>query len=64
MLTLKNEGALATKIFVKTRDGQSVPFVSQDELNKKLEEQALKEAQQKAEAEEQDQVNEDEDAGA
>jgi len=35
---LKNEGALPTKVFVKTPDGRTIPFVNQEELNKKIEE--------------------------
>ena len=38
LLKIKNDGALSTKIYIKTPDGQSIPFVNQDELNKKLEE--------------------------
>jgi hypothetical protein len=34
---LKNEGALPTKVFVKTPDGRSIPFINQEELQKKIE---------------------------
>jgi len=37
---VKNEGALPTKVFVKTPDGRTIPFVNQEELNRKIEEQA------------------------
>ncbi len=39
---LKNDGALPTKIFVKTNDGRTIPFVNQEELAKKIEENSLK----------------------
>ena len=42
LLKLKNEGALPTKIFIKTADGLTIPFINQDELNKKIEEQEAK----------------------
>lgn len=35
---LKNEGALATKVYVKGRDGRTVPFINQEELQKKIDE--------------------------
>lgn len=31
-LKLKNEGALPTRIFVKTNDGRTIPFVNQEDL--------------------------------
>ena len=39
---LKNEGALPTRVFVKTPDGVTIPFVNQEELNKKIEEGNIK----------------------
>jgi hypothetical protein len=39
---LKNEGALPTRVFVKTPDGVTIPFVNQEELNKKIEEGQIK----------------------
>lgn len=41
---LKNEGALPTKVFVKTPDGRTIPFINQDELNKKIEEHKARES--------------------
>ena len=37
-IKIKNDGALPTKIFVKTVDGHTIPFVNQEELTKKIEE--------------------------
>jgi len=37
-LKLKNDGALPTRIFVKTNDGRTIPFVNQDDLQKKIDE--------------------------
>lgn len=45
---LKNEGALPTKVFVKTPDGRTIPFVNQDELNKKIEEGLVKQVSEGA----------------
>jgi hypothetical protein len=36
-LKLKNTGALATKIYVKTNDGRTIPFFSMDDLKKREE---------------------------
>lgn len=41
-LKLKNAGALATKIFVKTNDGRTIQYFSMDDLRKREEEQRLK----------------------
>lgn len=38
-LKFKNDGALPTKIFIKTQDGKTIPFVNQEELTKRIEEQ-------------------------
>lgn len=35
---MKNEGALPTRVFVKTADGHTIPFINQEELAKKIEE--------------------------
>jgi hypothetical protein len=35
---IKNEGALPTKVYVKTQDGRQIPFINQEELAKKIEE--------------------------
>jgi len=35
---IKNEGALPTKVYVKTQDGRSIPFINQEEMAKKIEE--------------------------
>jgi hypothetical protein len=34
-LKLNNSGALATKIYVKTNDGRTIPFFSMDDLRKR-----------------------------
>ena len=38
-LKLKNNGALATKIYIKTNDGRAIPFFSMDDLNNREEQQ-------------------------
>jgi hypothetical protein len=40
-LKLKNNGALATKIYIKTNDGRAIPFFSMDDLNNREEQQKL-----------------------
>jgi hypothetical protein len=37
-LKLKNAGALATRIYVKTNDGRSIPFFGMDDLRQRDEE--------------------------
>jgi hypothetical protein len=37
-LKLKNAGALATRIYVKTNDGRSIPFFGMDDLRHREEE--------------------------
>ncbi len=37
-IKLKNEGALPTKVYVKTSDGRTIPVVNQEELQKKIDE--------------------------
>ena len=39
---LKNEGALPTRVLVKTPDGHTIPFINQEELAKKIEEGQIK----------------------
>lgn len=38
-LKLNNTGALATKIYIKTNDGRTIPFFSMDDLKKREEQQ-------------------------
>lgn len=42
-LKLKNSGALATKVSIKTNDGRTIPFFSMEDLRKREEQQRLKE---------------------
>lgn len=37
-LRVKNDGALSTKVYIKTSDGKTIPFVNQEELSKRIEE--------------------------
>ena len=39
-MKLKNNGALATKIYIKTNDGRAIPFLSMDDLKNREEQQA------------------------
>ena len=41
-LKLKNAGALATKVFIKTNEGRTIAFFSMDDLRKREEQQRLK----------------------
>ena len=41
---LRNEGALPTKIYVKTNDGRTIPFVNQEDLQKKIDEMNAKDS--------------------
>lgn len=40
-MKLKNSGALATKIYLKTNDGRTIPFFSMDDLRKREEQERL-----------------------
>jgi len=47
-LKLKNSGALATKVYIKTNDGRTIPFFSMEDLRKREEQERLwKEAEEK-----------------
>ena len=43
-MKLRNEGALPTKIYVKTNDGRTIPFVNQEDLQKKIDEMNAKDS--------------------
>jgi len=47
---LRNEGALPTRVFVKTSDGRSIQFVNQDELQKKIDDINRKNTEEQAAA--------------
>jgi hypothetical protein len=36
-LKFKNDGALPTKIYVKNNNGETIPFINQEELQNKIE---------------------------
>ena len=40
-LKLKNSGALATKVYIKTNDGRTIPFFSMEDLRKREEQERL-----------------------
>jgi len=47
-LKLKNSGALATKVYIKTNDGRTIPFFSMEDLRKREEQERLwKEAEER-----------------
>jgi len=64
-LKLNNSGALATKVYVKTNDGRTIPFFSMEDLRKREEqEREDREAALRREAEEAQRAKEREEAAA